>query len=191
VSSPDKETDESRPRTYRAWTGLVFLAISALVVAYLLIDAAVRAGFGQMMLLAPWVLLALWVVYAASAASLLRLDERGVTMQNLLRRISFGWAHVKDVDFRWQLEFSLDDGSKATAMGGPARSRPRRQTARERDVEGVKPPSGVRELADIRRRWKAARQDADAPIRRSWDWPALGALVVIAVWAVVSIAVTR
>lgn len=191
MTAPGQESDQSRPRTYRAWTGLVFLTISALVAAYLLIDAAVRAGVAQMLLLAPWVLLALWVVYAASAASLLRLDESGVTMQNLLRRVTFGWAHVRDVDFRWQLEFSLDDETTVTAMGGPARSRPRRQTARERDVEGARPPSGVRELVDIRTRWKAASRSADAPIRRSWDWPALGALLVIAVWAVVAIAVTR
>lgn len=190
MSTPDQPENEPRPRTFRPWTGLVFLVITALVAGFLLIDAAVRAGFLQMLLLAPWVLFAIWVMYAAASASVLRVTDRGATVQNLLRRTTFGWAHVKDIDFRWQLEFALDDGSKATAMGGPARSRPRRQTAQEREVEGAKAPAGVRELEDIRNLWKAAT-DADAPIRRSWDWPALGLLLVLIVWAAIAVAVTR
>lgn len=190
MSSPAREPDGSRPRTFRAWTGIVFLGVSVLVSLYLLGDAVVRSDFAHMLLLAPWVLLALWVIYAASAASFLRVDADGVVMQNLLRRTAFGWSHVKDIDFRWQLEFALDDDSAVTSMGGPARSRPRRQTAREQDVEGAKTPSGVQELADLRQRWKTA-SDTDQPIRRSWDRPALGVLVLIVVWAVIAIVITR
>lgn len=191
MSSPHQEADDSRPRIFRAWTGVVFLAIAALAAVFLLGDAVVRAGFAQMLLLAPWVLIALWVIYAASAASVLRVSDQGVVVQNLLRRTTFGWSHVKDVDFRWQLEFRLDDGTTITAMGGPARSRPRRQTKQELEVEGAKAPSGVHELSDIRERWKAALSAADAPIRRSWDWAALGALLVLIVWAAIAVALTR
>lgn len=191
MSFPHRETNDPRPRTFRPWTGIVFLAITGLVAVFLLVDAVVRAGFTQMLLLAPWVLFALWVMYAASAGSVLRVSDQGAVVQNLLRRITFGWAHVRDIDFRWQLEFTLDDGSRVTAMAGPARSRPRRQTAQEREVEGVKQPAGVRELADIRARWKAAAEDAGAPIRRSWDWPAIAVLLVLIVWAAIAVAVTR
>ncbi|MFC7789983.1 PH domain-containing protein [Microbacterium sp. MAHUQ-60] len=191
MSSPHQETSDSRPRTFRPWTGIVLLAVTALAAVYLLGDAVVRAGFAQMMLLAPWVLFALWVMYAASAASMLRVSDRGAVVQNLLRRTTFGWAHVRDVDFRWQMEFHLDDGTKITAMGGPARSRPRRQTPQEREVEGIRPPTGVRELEGVRERWRAASADADAPIRRGWDWPALAVLLALIVWAATAVALTR
>ncbi|MGB3376783.1 MAG: PH domain-containing protein [Microbacterium sp.] len=191
MTSSDQETHDSRPRIFRAWTGIVFLAIAVLAAVFLLGDAVARAGFEQMLLLAPWVLFALWVIYAASAASVLRVSDQGVVVQNLLRRTTFGWSHVKDVDFRWQLEFLLDNGATVAAMGGPARSRPRRQTKQELEVEGKKAPSGVRELADIRDRWKTAPSDADAPVRRSWDWAALGALAVLIVWAAIAVAITR
>lgn len=191
MSSSGEGASGSRPRTFRAWSGVVILVLAGLAALFLLGDAVVRVGFGRMLLLAPWVLLALWAIFAISAASVLHLTDEGVRMQNLLRRTSFGWARVRDVDFRWQLEFALDDGSTVTAMGGPARARPRRQTAREREVEGTKPPTGVRELEDIRSRWQAAPVDSDAPIRRSWDWTALGALGVIAVWAAIAVALTR
>jgi len=191
VSSPHQKTNDSRPRTFRPWTGIVLLSVTALAAVYLLGDAVVRAGFAQMLLLAPWVLFALWGMYAASGASMLRVSDRGAVVQNLLRRTTFGWSHVRDIDFRWQMEFQLDDGSKITAMGGPARSRPRRQTPQEREVEGVRPSAGVRELADIRDRWRAAPTDADAPIRRGWDWPALAVLLALIVWAAIAVAMTR
>lgn len=190
MSDSDSLPDRSGARVLRSWTGIAVVACIAAGAVFLLIEAAVRAGFSQMLLIAPWVLVVLWAIYAASAASMVRMTARGVELQNLLRRTSFGWRHVKDVDFRWQLEFTLDNGAKVTAMGGPAQSRPRRQSLREREVEGVKLPSGVRELAELQERWKTAGVDANAPIRRSWDWSALGVLLVLVVWAVIAIMIT-
>lgn len=186
-------TDSNSPdgaRTYRQWTGLFASAVGALLTLYLLGDAVVRGSWAQMLLLAPWVLLGLWVVYVLSAASRLRVDASGVFAQNLLRTVSFGWARVRDVDFRWQLEFALEDDTTVTAMGGPAHSRARRQTSREREVEGAKVPAGVRALSEITDLRKAAVA-ADAPIRRSWDWISLGVLAVLVVWAVVAVLITR
>lgn len=191
MSSSDADSGGPTPRVHRAWSGVAFLVISAVIAVFLLGDAAVRAGIPRMLLFAPWVLLAVWLVYALSAASHVRTTADGVTVQNFMRRTSFGWSQLRDVDFRWQLEFSLADGSTLTAMGGPARSRPRRQTQREIEVEGRKPPAGVSALAEIRERWRAAPRSANAPIRRTWDWTALVVLFVLVVWAVAAIVITR
>lgn len=183
-------TDPQSPedaRTYRASSGPVVLVVTGLLAVFLLGDTVVRGSWLQMFLVAPWVLLALWVVYELSFVSLVRVDDAGAVVQNMLRRTTFGWSRVRDIDFRWQLEFSLDDGTRVNAYGGPARSRPTRR--RIRDDEEAKAPTGVRDLADIRDRWQAADGSADAPIRRDWDVRALIALAVLVLWAVGAIVI--
>ncbi|WP_407358393.1 PH domain-containing protein [Microbacterium sp. LTA6] len=185
-------TDDERPegtRTFRASSGPVVMIISGLLAAFLLGDAVVRAGWGQMLLLAPWVLLTLWVVYEVSSVSLVRVDADGALVQNMLRRTSFGWTRVRDIDMRWQLVFSLDDGTDVTCYGGPARSRPVRRPSRD-DME-VKMPAGVRELTGIRDRWEAAGGAADAPIRRTWDGSALIVLGVLVLWAAAAVVIAN
>ena len=183
-------TDHSRPeaaRIYRAASGPVLLVVCGLLAIFLLGDAVVRAGWGQMLLLAPWVLLGLFVAYVLSAASVIRVDSDGVVVQNMLRRTTFGWKRVRDIDMRWQIEFDLDDDTTLTCYGGPALARPRRST----QDEAGKAPAGLLALADLRERWEAAADSADRPIRRSWDRPATVALVVIVVWAVVAVLIAN
>jgi len=176
-------------RTFRASSGPVALVIGSALALFLLGDAVARAGWGQMLLLAPWVLLVLWVVYVNSFASSVRIDDDGVIVQNLLRRIEFGWQRVRGVDLRWQLVFSLDEGKDLPCYGGPAKAGPLRMPSRGDGEEKV--PSGVRALTEIEERWQAAPDTADAPIRRSWDTRALIALAVIVVWAVFAVLVAN
>lgn len=183
-------------RTYRASTGTVTFVVAAIAAAYVLGDAAVRAGWQSMMLLAPWVLLVLWALYVIGPASIIRMDDTGVRVQNMLRRTDFGWKRLRDVDLRWQVVFTLDDGTEVTSFGGPARARSRRVTASVVGDAGQSPasvrvPAGYRELTEIRDRWESADDAAAAPIRRSWDAPALLALAMIAAWAVVAVLVVR
>lgn len=182
MTAPNRSEDA---RIYRASSGPVVMALSAALALFLLGDTVLRGSWGQMLLVAPWVLLGLWVVYQVSFVSHLRVDDQGALVQNMLRRTRFGWSRVRDIDFRWQLEFALDDQSTVGCYGGPARSRPRRSSMRDTD-EAPKAPAGVRDLSDIRDRWQAA-SGADAPIRRTWDGPALLALGVIAAWAVAAV----
>lgn len=179
MTNPEQPEDA---RTYRASSGPVALVLSSLLAIFLLGDTAVRGSWGQMLLVAPWVLLGLWVVYELSVVSSIKVDGKGAVVQNMLRRTSFGWSRVSDIDFRWQILFALDDGTTVNCYGGPARSRPNRRT-RDADDAEAKAPAGVRELTDIRDRWESAR-DADGPIVRSWDGPALIALGVILLWGV-------
>nr|WP_201469301.1 PH domain-containing protein [Microbacterium hydrocarbonoxydans] len=183
---------EPRPeaaRTFRAASGPVSLVLCSLLALFLLGDAVVRAGWGQMLLLAPWVLLGLWVVYEIAFVSAVRVDGEGAMVQNMLRRTSFGWSRVRDIDLRWQLLFSLDDGTDLSCYGGPARARPMRRPGA--GDEEAKAPAGLRDLTEIRDRWQAAPSGADAPIRRVWDVQALVALGVIAVWAVAAVLIAN
>lgn len=183
-------------RTYRALTGTVTLVLALAAAAFVLGDAAIRAGWQAMLLLAPWVLLVLWVLYVIGPASSVRMDDAGVRVQNMLRSTTFGWKRLRDVDLRWQLVFALDDDTEVTSFGGPARARPRRNSAFvARDTDhppaSARVPGGYRELTEIRDRWESADATADAPIRRSWDAPALFALAVIAAGAVVAVLVVQ
>ncbi len=139
-----------------------------------------------MLLIAPWVLLALWVVYELSYVSSVRVDPEGVVVQNMLRRTSFGWNNVRDIDLRWQLQFSLDDGRDLTCYGGPARARPPRP-ARGDAAEPKAPPAS----APSRKSAISGRRRLSCPrsIRRTWDAPALIALAVIVLWAIGAIIV--
>lgn len=168
-------------RLYRASSGTVILVLSVLLVLFLLGDTVVNGSVVQALLIAPWMLLALWIVYEISFVSSVRVDAEGVTVRNLLRRTSFGWARVRDIDMRWQLEFQLDDGRTVSCWGGPARARPPRPSRSEDDEP--KAPAGLQALTAIRDRWSAAPATADAPIRRTWDGAALIALAVIVLWA--------
>ncbi|WEK62635.1 MAG: PH domain-containing protein [Candidatus Microbacterium colombiense] len=159
------------------------LILCVLLALFLLGDTVLRGSWGQMLLIAPWVLLALWAVYELSFVSSVTVDGQGAVVQNMLRRTSFGWGRVRDIDFRWQLQFALDDGSDIGCYGGPARSRPPRNRS---DDDQAKAPAGLRELSAIRNRWQEA-VDADAPILRTWDGRALIALGIIVVWAVASV----
>lgn len=183
-------------RTYRASTGIAVLVVCAVLAVFLLGDAVVRGSWAQMLLYAPWVLLVLWLIYVISVASMVRVDEEGATVQNFLRRTAFGWHRVSELDLRWQLDFTLDDGKKLACWGGPGRVQSPRLSRRSGEL---KVPQSLQTLTEVRTRWETAvervartvGEGVDAPIRRSWDWPTIGALVAIVAWAAVAVAVTR
>lgn len=183
-------TDDSRPevaRTLRATSGKVSFLLCAVLAAFLLGDVVIRGGLIQALLLAPWILLGLWGVYEIAYVSMVRIDDEGVLVQNMLRRTSFGWRRARDIDLRWQLVFALEDGRDLTCYGGPAKTRPARRSS---NGEAATAPEGLRTLTDIRDRWMAAPETADAPILRTWDRPALVALAVLVAWAVASVIIT-
>lgn len=181
------------PRIFRVTGAVVLLVLASIVAAVMLIDALVRSGIGNTLLLAPWLLLVLWLVYVVGAASDVRADERGVQVQNLLRRVRMPWERVKKIAVRWQLEFLLDDGSVVTSMGGPARSRPRRLGAeRERESENAESSDGLAQLQKLRlEALESATSGSDAAVQRSWDVPALIALGVLVVWAAAAVLIVQ
>lgn len=186
------------PRVLRATSGTVALIVAAVAAVLLLGDALLRAGAVEMLRLAPWVLLAVWAVYVLMYASHIAFDAREVVVQNYLRVTRVPWRRVEDVALRWQVVFALRDGATVTAYGGPVVGRPGRAPRGEsrrgdRSSEGASEgaravPASLREVAQLRDAWQSAERDPGAPepTRRSWDVPALAALAVIIVGAVVA-----
>jgi len=177
-------------RVFRAASGPIALITVSVIALFLLGDAVLRAGPADALLLAPWVLLVVWVVYVMMYASCVAIDVSGATVQNYLRRTMMPWTRVEDIRMRWQVVFELDDGTEVKAFGGPA-GRPGRTERRAKARPGSPPPA-LQELRLIQEQWQTAR-DEGAPagdVRRSWDYAALGALAVIVVWAVVAVIIT-
>ncbi len=166
---------------------MALLVVCALLTLVLLVDATVRAGLGTALLLAPWLLLVLWAVHVIGVASRIRVQHDGVMVQNVLRRTFVPWARVERVGMRWQLEITLDDGTVLTCFGGPARTRPRRLgpgRTRE-DADGA-----AEDMVAAIRRAKAeagAPAGPDAPVRRTWDVPAVLVLLALACWATAAV----
>lgn len=181
-------TTPERPRRIFPVTGakILFTLVTVLVVA-LLVDAAVRSGIGNALLIAPWPLLVLWLTYTAGIASDIRADESGVRVQNVLRRTWMPWQQVTRIALRWQLEITLADGAVVRCFGGPVRSRPRRLGPGRTKEESSPADDGIAALQRLR----LSAQGTDGPVRRSWDVTSLAVLAALVVWAVVAVLVTR
>ncbi|WP_454167124.1 PH domain-containing protein [Microbacterium lacticum] len=170
--------------------------IGASAIAVLLLgDALIRAGIVEMLRLSPWVLLALWAVYVLLYASRITFDRNSATVQNYLRITRLPWSAVRDIGMRWQVVFTLEDGETVPAYGGPGAGRPGRAERRASRDSARRVPASLRELSELRDAWQgvdAAGEPAPqgaatgAGVARSWDVPAIAALVVIVIGAVVS-----
>nr|WP_274638072.1 hypothetical protein [Microbacterium bovistercoris] len=150
---------------------------------FLLGDALVRSDVGEALLLAPWPLLALWFVYVSAFASHLEVDDDAITVQNMLRVIRVPFARIVDMQWRWQVELALDDGTSVRSLGGPVQGRPGRRPGRQDQT-----PPTVQAQWDylVRVREDAADRAGGSPkdpVRRGWDVPALIVLAVLVVWA--------
>lgn len=165
---------------------MVALVAACIVAVLLLGDVVLRAGWGQTLLLAPWVLFGIWAVYVGFVATGVTIDGTGVLVQNVVRRTRVPWGRVVRIDLRWQLELELDDGAKVAALGVAAWERPRflgpsRRSAAEDALEVVHD------------RWQTAIRlgASGGPVERSWDRPALLALVILIAWAVAASALAN
>ncbi|WOQ70286.1 PH domain-containing protein [Microbacterium limosum] len=189
-----RATPTPEGRVFRTPSGVVAFVVAAAVAALLLGDAAVRAGVGEMLLLAPWILLLLWGAYVFVYAPRVRIDRDGIRLHNILRIIDVPWALVRGIDVRWQLELTLHDGRVLRAYGGPVAGRPGRPALRRSPGEAERVPPAVRDLALIREQWQDALEqgaDSAAPeIRRGWDVPGLVALAAILAWAVIALLIS-
>lgn len=166
------------------------LVVAGIVALLLLGDAVSRAGWGEMLLLAPWVLLVLWAIWATMFASMIETDAEGVTVQNYLRRTRLPWGVVTDIRLRYQIVFVLGDEPderRVKALGGPVVGRPVRPVLRG----GTREHPALREMELIRERWRSAldRGAADGVVVRSWDWMGFGAFAMIVAWALVAVLV--
>ena len=173
---------------FRAPSAVLGLALGAVLVLVLLGDAALRAGVGEMLLIAPWLLLALWAVYAFLFAPHVRTDASGIRIHNPLRTVSIPWGRVTDIGMRWQVEVRTDEPRVYKAFGGPATGRPGRPALRRDDDRAHREPPAVRDLALIQDAWESVREGAPTgPVVRRWDLPSLVSLAILVAAAVVAV----
>jgi hypothetical protein len=174
-------------RIFRPVSATIGMIASAGVAALLLLDAFVRGGVEQGMLITPWVLLVLWGIYAFAYAPHVETDAAGIRLHNVLSIIDIPWALVSGIRLRWQLEVTVNDGRVMRAFGGPSLSRPRRKP--ETPDDDAVPPSG-RDLTLIQEAWDHASErgvSATGTLQRRLDVPALVALAIIVAWTVASV----
>ncbi|CAL4860075.1 hypothetical protein [Microbacterium sp. MM2322] len=180
------------PRVFRAASGTVALILASLVTLLLLIDAVVRAGWGEMLLLAPWLLLVMWLIYVGTFVSHVAIDAEGATVQNLLRIVRVPWGRVTDIGIRYQVRFTLDDGRIVNAFGGPVAGRPARPGLKADQNPRARIPPALRDLELIRGQWDAATEtgSGEGEVVRRWDLRALGALVLLIAWGLCSVIIS-
>ena len=177
------------PRVFRAPSSIIGLIVGALLAVVLLGDAALRAGVAEMLLLAPWILLALWAVYALLFAPHVRIDADGIRIHNPLRVVEIAWGRVTDIDMRWQLEVRTDEPRTYKAFGGPVAGRPGRPPLRSGGDRARREPPAIRDLTVIQDAWETARATAptDGAVRRFWDIPSAISLLVLVVWVIIAL----
>ncbi|WP_029149214.1 PH domain-containing protein [Microbacterium indicum] len=176
---------DDRPLVLRSRGAWVWFGITTAICAYLLIDVFVRGDALQGVLIAPWMLLAVWFVWVFLVSPRIVADAAGATVRNPFVVSEIPWGAVRAIGLRYQTEFELRAGGRITAWGGaargPARSRRGRAAADERIDDQLSELEKLREGADR----------APAAVRRRADWPAIGAFVAIAIWAAIAVAVAR
>jgi len=176
-------------RIFRPISATIVMVASTGIAGLLLLDAFVRGGVEQGMLITPWVLFVLWGVYVFGYAPHVRTDAAGIRLHNLLNIIDISWGQVAGIRLRWQLEVTLQDGSVIRAFGGPSLRRPRKKPE-EPAADAVEP--FTRDLTLIQEAWIGAGQGGSIdtrPVRRRPDLPALIALAVIVAWTVASLVI--
>jgi hypothetical protein len=182
-----------RTRVFRSTASTIGMVASAAVAALLIVDAFWRGGVGQGMLLSPWMLLALWGVYALAYQPHVRTDADSIRLHNILSIVDIPWGQVAGIRLRWQLEVILKDGGVVRAFGGPSQGRPRkpRKSGDEGEADAAVLPAPILEVALIQEEWERAveRGAADGPVRRRPDVVSLVSLAVIVVWTVASLVV--
>ncbi len=179
-------------KTYRPASATVAVVGAGLLGLFLLGDVFVRGGLVQGLLVAPWVLLAGWIIYTLLYVPVVRIDELGIDIVNPLRVTRAPWSAVADVQLRWQVTVQTIDGRTISAFGGPSPGRPARLSrgARESERDEARTPVALRQVDEIREAWQDHAGDAgDAAVTTTWNRAALIPLAVVAVSAVVALVV--
>jgi hypothetical protein len=189
VTRDERFRGAEHPRVFRAPSSVVGLVVAVTLAVVLLADAGLRAGVGEMLLLAPWVLLGLWVVYAFLFAPHVRIDAHGIRIHNPLRVTDIAWARVRGIDLQWQLRVATDEPRVYKAFGGPVAGRPGRPPLRRDAERDRREPPAIRDLVVIQDAWEAARDTAPASgaVRRFWDIPSAVSLLVLICWAIIAL----
>ncbi|SDQ06567.1 PH domain-containing protein [Microbacterium sp. cf332] len=179
-------------KTYRPASATVAVVGAGLLGLFLLGDVFVRGGLVQGLLVAPWVLFALWSIYTLLYASVVRIDEHAIVVVNPLRVTRVPWSAVADIQLRWQLAVVTVEGRVISAFGGPSPGRPARlgRAARASESDEARTPSGLRQVDEIREAWHEHSGDAvDTAVTTAANRAVLVPLAVVVASALIALVV--
>ncbi len=168
---------------------------------------AARADPAGLVRLAPFMLLISWIGYLALWRPMVRVDDTGVELVNVLRRIRVPYPALRRIETRWALTLFTDD---ARYVAWAATASPRRRTTIDRhtgrhaaglggfggtaDAAGTgdmtgpgasipssadpESASGAAALA-ILARWRPELSGSAPQPRQRWDRPGLAILLIL------------
>ena len=184
----DQEMDQE---IARPWFGRVLTALMALLAVTAIAVTSHDRDVGDVLRLAPWMLLLAGGTWAAFGRPHVAVDDDGVHLVNVTRTVHVPWPALRAVDTRWALTLATAQRSfvawAAPAPGMRAALRATRQDIAHVPADhlagpGMRPgdlpssPSGDA-AAMVRRRWQelrgagdldGAQVETDVPARAEW-----------------------
>lgn len=163
-------------RTIRTNSGIVWLVIVGAIVAFLLVDLALRGTPGQLLSISPWLLLITWTVWALGVYPCIVADREVVEVRNPLRTYRFGWQEVAELSLRWQVAFRMRDGKVIASWAVPV-SRSRRARAAQQPAD--------REV-EILQELREARSGNGEALTSRWNLLPIGGFVALLAWGLLT-----
>lgn len=173
-------------QTYRSgWSRFLAVAAIALAVAFGLSLLLARDAQSALRWTPALLLLAVggWLAYGRP---LVRVDEHGITLQNVLRRVVVPWPALVEIDSRYGLRLETSDGQQWSAWAVPAPVGMQRARGQETEAALL-----------VRQRWDQLRgrgeipERSDAPVAVKPDPVALATLGLLAVATPLTVLLVR
>jgi hypothetical protein len=122
---PMSSSSSTSREVFRQRSSLLLAAVCAVTGVLLLLSLARSWSSSPQPLFAAWVIFGLALTWAIFVRPAVVLDDRGVTLLNVLREVHIPWAQLTDVTSRWNVRvFAGDKGYNAWAISSQA-ERPR------------------------------------------------------------------
>lgn len=123
--------------------GIVLGAICVVFLGAIIIDGGV-SGPGQIL----WPVAGVLVVWVVFLRPCVRLTQTGVSLENLVRDVRFGWPAIDLVEQRWNLKVYDEHGNGYGSWAITAQ-RPRRTPRRGASGSGIGPLAGLGPVGHI------------------------------------------
>lgn len=166
-------------RTLRALSSQITFWVAAVVVAYLFVDAVVRAGLVALRWMPP-ALLIVWMLWLLLIHSSVRLEPGRLVIRNAARTHEIPWAHVAAILPGPQLYVETTEARRIACLGAPFPRRPGR--SRPGSDQRTDPQDEFIDALDTAR---AGGSSSAAPVVSRWEPIPLAAGAVLLLATVV------
>ncbi len=166
--------------TIRSSSAVVGFWLGTIVIAVVTIVPITTSNWRLLLFAAPVGVLVIWMLWLTLYLPALYYDNDRVIIVNMGRIYLLPWSKVESIDQRLSLIFTLQDGSRITAMGTPYPRRGNLMPTRTTASPSSRNYDGDISILDG---FRAGAVEHGEPISRKWDAPALwiGAVIVLLV----------